>query len=202
MPTRPPNRRSALTDDQVEEVRLSTLAHSRDPVLDALVFDLLLETACRRAGAIRLTHDDVAPETRTIRLIEKYGKQRWVPASTLLVDRLLDHAQHRHHGCGRVLHRSDGEHLTNRWFEGFARRMQSVPWAAELGVSAHWLRHTTLTRIERVAGIRVAAAYAGHSDSSLGITGVYTKPSLDELRAAHDAVFTSDDRCVCLVLPP
>lgn len=193
MPSRPPNRRCALTPDQVEEVRLTLLAHSRDPSLDALVFDLLLETACRRAGAIRLAENDIGVETRTVRLVEKYGKQRWVPASGDLVERLLAHSDERHHGCDRVLHRKDGGHLTNRWFEGFARRMQALPWAGELGVSAHWLRHTTLTRIERVAGIRVAAAYAGHSDTSLGVTGVYTKPSLDELRQAHGAVFGDDD---------
>ncbi len=88
-----------------------------------------------------------------------------------------------------MLHRGDGGHLNDKWFEGFAQRIQQLTWAAELGVSAHWLRHTTLTDIERIAGVRVAAAYAGHADSSVGITGIYTKPSPGDLRTAHARLF-------------
>lgn len=189
LPARPPSRRCALTADQLEEMHLAITAHSRDPDLDDLVFQFLRETACRRQGVIRLTHDDLAPVTRTVRLIEKYGKQRWVPVSAHLMQRLREHADDRDDGSLVVLHRADRGHITDKWFEGFARRVQTLPWAAELGVSAHWIRHTTLTDIERTAGIRVAAAYAGHSDMSLGVTGLYTKPSADDLREAHATIF-------------
>jgi hypothetical protein len=37
-----------------------------------------------------------------------------------------------------------------------------------------------------LAGVRVATAYAGHSDTSFGVIGRYTKVSLDELRVAHE----------------
>lgn len=193
LPERPPSRRCALTSTQLEAAHLAVTARSRDPGLDDLVFQLLRETACRRHGAIRLAQDDLAPVTRAVRLIEKYGKQRWVPVSAHLMHRLQRHAVERHDGCPVVLHRADGAHLTDKWFQGFARRLQTLPWSSELGVSAHWIRHTTLTDIERIAGIRVAAAYAGHSDTALGVTGVYTKPSAGELRAAHAAVFFADE---------
>jgi site-specific recombinase XerD len=195
MPSRPASRRTALGCEQLAHVRLALLAHSRDPALDNLVFQLLRETACRRAGAIGLSRDDLGQATRTVRLVEKYDKQRWLPVSAHLMHRLVLHADARQHpGCTRVLHRNDGGHLNSKWFENFARRIQRLPWAGELGVSAHWLRHTTLTDIERVAGVRVAAAYAGHADGSLGVTGTYTKPSPEELRAAHARVFFDDDR--------
>jgi hypothetical protein len=42
--------------------------------------------------------------------------------------------------------------------------------------------------------VRVAAAYAGHADGSLGVTGMYTKPSPEELRAAHARLFFDDER--------
>lgn len=93
-----------------------------------------------------------------------------------------------------MLHRRDGGHLNGRRFERFGQRIQQAPWAGELGVSAHWRRHTTLTDIERVAGVRIAAAYAGHADGSLGVTGMYTKPSPEELRLAHARLFFDDDR--------
>jgi integrase len=194
LPERPASRRTALSCDQLAEVHLALLAHSRDPELDDLVFQLLRESACRRAGAIGLSRDDVAPATRTLRVVEKYGKQRWLPASAHLMHRLVVHTDSRHHpGCDRVLHRRDGGHLNDKWFEGFAERIQQLPWAAELGVTAHWLRHTTLTDVERIAGVRIAAAYAGHADGSFGVTGVCTKPSPDELRTAHARLFFDDD---------
>ncbi len=189
LPERPPSRRGALSCDQLEQAHLCLLAHSRDPELDDLVFQFLRETACRRQGAIRLTRADLAPATRTVRLIEKYAKQRWIPISANLMDRLVVHASDRHHHGDLVLHRKDGGHLNNKWFEGFARRIQQLPWSAELGVSAHWLRHTTITDLERIAGVRVAAAYAGHSDGSFGVTGTYTKPSPEDLRLAHTRLF-------------
>jgi len=189
LPDRPPTRRTALSAGQLEGAHLALLAHSRDPELDVLVFGFLRETGCRRQGAVRLRRDDLAPATRTVRLVEKYAKQRWMPVSANLMDRLLAHSTRRHDGCGFVLHRVDGGHLNDKWFEGFAQRIQNLSWAAELGVSAHWLRHTTITDIERIAGMRVAATYAGHSDGTFGVTGTYTKVSPEELRIAHARLF-------------
>ena len=189
LPDRPPSRRSALSAEHLEQAHLTLLAHSRDPELDDLVFGFLRETGCRRHGAIRLSQDDLAPATRAVRLVEKYAKQRWVPISAHLVGRLISHTALRHDGCSLVLHRQDGGHLNDKWFEGFARRIQNLAWAGELGVSAHWIRHTTITDIERIAGVRVAAAYAGHADSNFGVTGTYTKASPEELRLAHSRLF-------------
>jgi site-specific recombinase XerD len=124
-----------------------------------------------------------------VRLVEKYTKQRWIPVSANLMARLTAHSARRHAGCEVVLHRSDGGHLNDKWFEGFARRIQHPPWAAELGVSAHWIRHTTITDIERIAGVRVAGAYAGHANGTFGVTGTYTKASPEELRFAHAQLF-------------
>ena len=92
LPDRPPSRRTALSADQLEQSHLALLTHSRDPDLDDLVFGFLRETGCRRHGAIRLSQDDLAPATRAVRLIEKYGKQRWIPVSAHLVGRLVSHA--------------------------------------------------------------------------------------------------------------
>jgi site-specific recombinase XerD len=201
LPDRPPSRRGALSAEQLGQAHFALLAHSRDPDLDDLVFGLLRETACRRQGAIRLNQDDMAPATRAVRLVEKYAKLRWVPVSAHLMSRLVSHATLRHDGCNLVLHRQDGGHLNDKWFEGFARRIQSLAWAAELGVSAHWIRHTTITDIERIAGVRVAAAYAGHADGNFGVTGTYTKASPEELRLAHARLFfdrndsADDPRC-------
>jgi site-specific recombinase XerD len=194
LPARPASQRTALSCEQLRQAHLCLLAHSRDPDLDDLVYQLLRETACRRGGVIGLAVPNLAASSRTVRVIEKYGKDRWQPVSAHLVDRLLGH--HAERGCGAsctlVLHRTDGGHLNNKWFESFGRRVQHLSWAAELGVTAHWLRHTTLTDIERLAGVRIAGAYAGHADNSFGVTGRYTKVALDELRLAHARLFFDD----------
>jgi integrase/recombinase XerC len=57
---------------------------------------------------------------------------------------------------------------------------------ATQGISTHWLRHTTLTWVERRYGAAVARAYAGHTDGGgdVGVTAIYTKASLEEVAAA------------------
>lgn len=44
----------------------------------------------------------------------------------------------------------------------------SSPWVAAQQVSTHWLRHTTLTWVERNFGYAVARAYAGHTGTTDG----------------------------------
>jgi hypothetical protein len=51
------------------------------------------------------------------------------------------------------------------------------------------MRHTTLTDVERIAGVCTAGGYAGHADMSFGVTGIYTKVSMEELRLAHSRLF-------------
>ncbi|MFI1912858.1 hypothetical protein [Nocardia sp. NPDC020380] len=61
-----------------------------------------------------------------------------------------------------------------------------MPWAATMQVSAHWLRYTTLTFVEREFGYAVARAYAGHAEPTRmdGATYAYVRASLSEVAAA------------------
>ncbi len=56
-------------------------------------------------------------------------------------------------------------------------------------VSAHWIRHTILTWVERRFGFAVAQAYAGHLNASqgacaMGATCTYVRAGLPEVAAA------------------
>jgi hypothetical protein len=53
-------------------------------------------------------------------------------------------------------------------------------------ISTHWLRHTTLTWVERSFGYAVARAYAGHTDVNghAGTTATYVRADLPEIAAA------------------
>jgi hypothetical protein len=59
-----------------------------------------------------------------------------------------------------------------------------LPWVAAQCVSTHWLRHTTLTWVERNSGFGIARAYAGHTDSTGPATTTYIKADLQAVATA------------------
>jgi len=63
-----------------------------------------------------------------------------------------------------------------------------LPWVAAQGISTHWLRHTTLTWVERHHGYGIARAYAGHTDNTGPATTTYIKASLQEVATALAAM--------------
>lgn len=59
------------------------------------------------------------------------------------------------------------------------------PRRAAQGITTHWLRHTTLTWVERHAGYAVARAYAGPEGglNGAGVTATYVRADLHEVAA-------------------
>src|SRR5260370_40112417 len=66
-----------------------------------------------------------------------------------------------------------------------------LPWVRTQQISTHWIRHTTLTWVERNFGFAVAHAYAGHTDGT-GDTGsatsTYVRATLTEVATALAAL--------------
>ncbi|MET8873325.1 hypothetical protein [Nocardia sp. NPDC004604] len=48
-------------------------------------------------------------------------------------------------------------------------------WVATQNITTHWLRHTTLTWVERTFGYTTARAYAGHHTHTSGTTATDVK---------------------------
>lgn len=66
---------------------------------------------------------------------------------------------------------------------------QHLPWVATQQISTHWLRHTTLTWVERHFGYAIARAYAGHTrNSDAGSTTTYIRADLHEVATALAAL--------------
>jgi hypothetical protein len=109
---------------------------------------------------------------------------------------LLAHHERRGGGDrnGALLRYRDGRPLTYRRYDSlWARIGQHLRWVHTQQISTHWLRHTTLTWVERVFGHAVAKEYAGHTDSdSSGSTGTYVRATLEEVAAAL-AALTGED---------
>ncbi|WP_173141966.1 tyrosine-type recombinase/integrase [Kibdelosporangium persicum] len=126
------------------------------------------ETAARRGGALALRLMDLDVEHCLVLLREKGGTIRWQPISPPLTTALADHAACR--GAvlptDALLRYRDGHPCTTRRYDHLWHRIgQHLPWVATHRISTHWLRHTTLTCVERHFGYGIARAYAGHTDT-------------------------------------
>jgi integrase len=127
-----------------------------------------------------------------VRLTEKGCTQRWQPITLDLATALSEH----HARCPGVALPSDsllcfrhGAALTSRRYDHLWHRLgQHLPWVAAPGVSTHWLRHTTVTWVERHFGYGIARAYAGHTGSTGPATTTYTKANLQAVATALAAM--------------
>jgi hypothetical protein len=101
---------------------------------------------------------------------------------------LHHHATERHAPRdGQLLRYTNSRPITRRRYDHLWHRIgQHLPWVATQQISIHWLRHTTLTWIERNFGYATARAYAGHTDSTgdPGSTNTYVRATLNEIAAA------------------
>ena len=167
-------------------------AAADDPELDTLLLRLHTETACRRGGALALRPADLDPDQCLVLLREKGETVRWQPVSPTLMARLVRHGQERHApDGGRLLRYADGRPITSRRYDHlWARIGRHLPSVRTQQISTHWIRHTTLTWVERNFGYAVARAYAGHTDASgdVGATSTYVRASLSEVAAALAAL--------------
>jgi integrase/recombinase XerC len=191
-PRRMPSTRRALTDKELAEINLIAAAGD-DPELDTLILRLHTETACRRAGALAIRPRDLDREQFLVLLREKGETFRWQPVSPTLMAALMQHAEERHAPPdGQLLRYRDGHQITERRYDGLWVRIgRELPWVRTQGISTHWIRHTTLTWVERNFGFAVAHAYAGHTDGrgeSVSVTSTYVRATLAEVATALSAL--------------
>ncbi|MRH92130.1 tyrosine-type recombinase/integrase [Nocardia sp. SYP-A9097] len=186
-PRRAPSPRTSLSHRQLQQIVHTVETTGNDPELDSLILRLHLETACRRSGALALRPIDLDYDDCLIWLREKDQSDRWQPVSPTLMHALAEHSKRSQHPEQQLLRYHDGRPITDRRYDHIWDRVgKHLPWAATLQITAHWLRHTTLTWVERHCGYAVARAYAGHREPtrSDGPTLTYVRASLPEVAAA------------------
>jgi integrase len=198
-PQRPETTRRALSPDELAAINAAVASSGNDTALDCLLIRLHIETACRRGGAIALREIDLDPEWDLIRLEEKRDAVRWQPVSPSLMQALLQHRAERGSGqptTRQLLRYQDGTPLTTRRYDNLWKRVGTrLPWVAAQGISTHWLRHTTLTWVERRYGYGVARAYGGHLDGRGPATTTYIRATLHEIAIALAALSGEDHPC-------
>ncbi|MFF1611402.1 tyrosine-type recombinase/integrase [Amycolatopsis sp. NPDC058278] len=190
-PRRLPSPRRALADHELIEINAAAAETGDDPYLDTLLLRLHTETACRRGGALGLRRRDLEETQCLVYLREKDGTSRFQPVSPTLMRLLVSHADERGatHPDGPLLRYRTGEPITKRRYDYLWDRIgRHVPSVHTQNISTHWLRHTTLTWVERRFGYGVAHAYAGHSDAGDSATVTYVKASLHDVATALAAL--------------
>jgi site-specific recombinase XerD len=190
-PRRLPSNRRAIPHRRLAEIIHTGATTGNDPELDTLLLRLHTETACRRGGALGLRPCDLDIEQCLILLHEKGGTTRWQPISPTLMHSLIHHHEQRG-ACltEQLLRYRNRRPITARRYDHlWARIGKYLPWVATQQVSIHWLRHTTLTWVERHYGYAVARAYAGHtSKNDAGATSTYITADLHEVATALTAL--------------
>lgn len=195
-PRRLPSTRRGLSHSRLRELNQVAARTGNDPALDCLLLRLHTETACRRGGALALRPKDLDEEQCLVLLQEKGDTQRWQPVSPTLMRYLHEHVEQR--GAGepgaQLLRYRDGKPITSRRYDYLWSRMRKhLSWVRTQQVSTHWLRHTTLTWVERNFGYAVARAFAGHNDnSSAGVTATYIRADIVEVATALAALTRED----------
>ncbi len=191
-PRRLPSTRRAIADTRLAQINQVAATTGNDTELDTLMLRLHTETACRRGGALALRPADLDPGQCLVLLREKGETVRWQPVSPTLMARLVQHGEERHAPPdGQLLRYAGGQPVTSRRYDHlWARIGRHLPWVATQQISTHWIRHTTLTWVERNFGYAVARAYAGHTDAGgeAGATSTYVRASLPEVAAALAAL--------------
>jgi site-specific recombinase XerD len=186
-PRRLPSTRRALTENELTQIYAAARTSGNDVVLDTLLLRLHVETAARRGGALALHLADLDTQLCLLLLREKGGTVRWQPISPSLTQALAEHATCRGTvlPTDTLLRYRDGQPLTYRRYDHLWHRLgNELPWVATQGVSTHWLRHTTLTWVERHFGYGIARSYAGHTDSTGAATTTYIKASVQDVATA------------------
>ncbi|MGM1060897.1 tyrosine-type recombinase/integrase [Saccharothrix sp. Mg75] len=193
-PKRVKSNRRSLDVGLVEEIVEVASLTGNDPKLDSLLLRFHIETAARRGGALALRLRDLDPVQCLVQLREKGNVHRWQPVSPTLMSHLQRHARTR--GArdpeSAVFRYLDGKPLTDRRYDHLWSRLgEHIESVRTQGITMHWLRHTTLTWVERSFGYAVARAYAGHATASTnryGVTATYVRASVQEVAEALSAL--------------
>ena len=191
-PRRLPSTRRAVPDTRLAEINQVAATTGDDPELDTLLLRLHTETACRRGGALALRPADLDPDQCLVLLREKGETVRWQPVSPTLMSRLSStprNATPRRTGncCATPTGgRSPAAAMTTCG----PASAGTCPGSRTQQISTHWIRHTTLTWVERNFGYAVAHAYAGHTDGGgeTSATATYVRANLAEVATALAAL--------------
>ncbi|MEI8278175.1 MAG: tyrosine-type recombinase/integrase [Bacteroidota bacterium] len=154
---------------------------------ERLVCDLLYQTGMRRSELLQLKETDIEWSLKQIRILGKGNKERLVPVSPVLLDKIKNYITEK-----KKLIANDDKHLLvlesgEPLYAGYVYRVvkKYLTMTSTLKKrSPHVLRHTFATHLlNNGANIQAIKDLLGHS--SLAATQVYTHNNIDKLKEIH-----------------
>lgn len=157
-------------------------------IRDFLMLELLYQTGMRRAELIHLRHQDIDLVRKTILVFGKGNKQRIIPMSPKLLERIERYVEakeeHLPNSEERVLIVTDkGKRLYPKFvYNRIVALLSSVSTSKKR--SPHVLRHTFATHLtNNGAELNAVKELLGHA--SLAATQIYTHNSIEKLKKAY-----------------
>ncbi|WP_255785060.1 tyrosine-type recombinase/integrase [Membranihabitans maritimus] len=158
-----------------------------EEVRDNVMVHLLYETGMRRSELIELRYPDIKTNPGRIKMVGKGKKERIIPISDALLDKLnlykVKTFDHFGMESNFVLLTNKGKKVYDKWvYNRIVSILKTISSAEKL--SPHVLRHSIATHLlDNGADIRVIQSLLGHS--SLAATEIYTHNSIGKLKDAY-----------------
>lgn len=206
--TRPSNQRRALTE--AEMLALWNAASLEDDAeLSLLYLDCIRETAARVHSVEQLNLEDINWATGIAIFRTKNRRIHEACLSVDLMNRIRERAVRQgwneeipdgydprsFNNTGTPAFRTRGlKRVTKKWRETFFNRIdERTRRSDQPKFTAHWLRHTTITQVERIVGKDAAQRWAGHKvgprTSAADQTETYIKWTPEERVAIFNYLF-------------
>jgi integrase/recombinase XerC len=156
--------------------------HARER--DVAILELLYASGLRVAELTGLDVEDVDQETKTVRVVGKGDKERFVPFGRAAERALVSWLAQRGDARGALFLNARGRRLSVRSVHTIVRRAAKAAGIARR-VTPHTLRHTFATHLlDGGADLRVIQEFLGHS--RLSTTQRYTHVGADQLMRVYD----------------
>lgn len=178
----------ALNQGQVEGLLDQVGDHSKSPLRDHALLELMYSAGLRAAEVVAIDIDQIEPTERSIRVLGKGNKERIVFFGETAQRAIAEYCRGERAGDGiqqALFTNPKGARLTTRTVQNVIKR-----WARSAGlppdVSPHSLRHTFATHLlDGGADLKTVQQLLGHE--SLATTQIYTHVSIGRLRDAVES---------------
>lgn len=202
------NDRRALSEDEMRRLWAAALMED-DPELALLYLDCLRETAARVGAVQGLNLEDIDWTTGFATFRTKNKVIHKTCLSVDLLQRIRTRAE-RNGWDGHIpgdydpqnfesvgtaaFQTASGRRISKKWTEMFFARLDRIAGDADKEkITAHWIRHTTITQVQRVLGKEAARRWAGHKvgprRDAADQTEIYIKWTPEERVAIFNYIF-------------
>lgn len=154
---------------------------------DRLIIELLYSTGMRRAELINLSLGDVDLDNRTVKVLGKRNKERYIPLIKTVCNSISNYLEYRK----EIVTANDALFVTKKGAKMYPKLVYRIintyfnVVSSKVKKSPHVLRHSFATHLlNEGADLNAVKELLGHA--SLAATQIYTHSSLKELKKVYN----------------